>query len=1013
MKNLFSKIVSIFSAIMLVAQTFIFSAFLFVPIAQANEMCAVDADVVLLIDTSGSMADGEAPSNCVWWQLEWVGPSKQCVEYQQTGLTEGACLAKPDPPQCWPPEYTPATNSKLTDAKNAANSFLDNLESQDQSALVSFNSTAVLDKSLSNNHNQTRNAVNSLTAGGSTNIGDAISEAILDLNGVNGNPQASKTIILLTDGKANKPFGDGLNENQADIDYAEQKAQEASNLNYKIFTIGLGSDSDINETMLQNIANITGATYHHAPNGNDLADIYEEISQEMCEYGSISGCKYNDLDGDGQIEQGEEGLSDWEIVLSGGASATQLTDEDGCYVFAGLQDNEYTVSETGQEGWIQTYPQGGAHNVIIAQHNNVEDIDFANTQVPQGPEINPGDIVINEIMQNPLHVSDTYGEWFELYNTTQADIDLLSCTIGDNSGDAHTISSSLIVPVNGYVVLAKNGNPAQNGGFTPNYVYNGFNLSNLSDKIILVCGGTEIDRVEYDGGPNFPDPNGASMILLDPSLDNNIGANWCISTTFFGAGDKGTPGTQNDSCGEPPQPVCGDGIKNGQEECDGTDGVPAHHTCTTQCSLEYIPYCGDQTCNGQETCDTCQSDCGYCSCNPDEELVINGGFEIPEVTNQVLWDIFTSNLTNWATEWMSGVPPTYGDFARPESAFLELQRNGVAGDPHGGSQLAELDSGWLGPNDPLRQALVNEPASVKIHQDINTIPGRIYLITYYFSARPGTTVENNRLEFAWNGTPVSTVEAGGDSNTFWTEYQHNLTATDYATTIQFSDVGYPDSLGTYLDDVSVRCQLNVCGDTFCDTEENCESCSQDCECPDQEPLTISGENSSDVKETSLAIVWTTNHPATSRVVYDTVSHATLGDAPNYGYANSTTEDTNLVTNHSVVISGLTAGTTYYFRAVSHGSPEVVSTEVSATTTSSIVMASTTGGGGGGGIPGPTIYPPGHGEVAGASTENQGEVLGEATEQLPNTGVNPFPIMVIVLLIGFSAALGIKKLSISS
>ncbi len=44
---------------------------------------------------------------------------------------------------------------------------------------------------------------------------------------------------------------------------------------------------------------------------------------------------------------------------------------------------------------------------------------------------------------------------------------------------------------------------------------------------------------------HFPDPTGASMSLLDPTLDNNVGANWCTSTTPFGDGDKGTPGFLN------------------------------------------------------------------------------------------------------------------------------------------------------------------------------------------------------------------------------------------------------------------------------------------------------------------------------------------------------------------------------------------------------------------------------------------------------------------------------------
>ncbi|KKU05888.1 MAG: hypothetical protein UX08_C0001G0015 [Candidatus Collierbacteria bacterium GW2011_GWB1_45_35] len=86
-------------------------------------------------------------------------------------------------------------------------------------------------------------------------------------------------------------------------------------------------------------------------------------------------------------------------------------------------------------------------------------------------------------------------------------------------------------------------------------------------------------------------------------------------------------------------------------------------------------------------------------------------------------------------------------------------------------------------------------------------------------------------------------------------------------------------------------------------------------------------------ETGVTIVWNTDHPSTSRVIYETISHPTLGDAPNYGYAHSTVEkdDSPKVTSHAVTITGLTAGTTYYYRAVSHGSPEVVGSEKSFTT----------------------------------------------------------------------------------
>jgi len=84
---------------------------------------------------------------------------------------------------------------------------------------------------------------------------------------------------------------------------------------------------------------------------------------------------------------------------------------------------------------------------------------------------------------------------------------------------------------------------------------------------------------------------------------------------------------------------------------------------------------------------------------------------------------------------------------------------------------------------------------------------------------------------------------------------------------------------------------------------------------------------------SLTITWTTDHSSTSRVVYDTIPHFELGEAPNYSYAFSTveTDNTPKVTSHTVTLSGLSPGTTYYYRSVSHGSPETVSTENSFTT----------------------------------------------------------------------------------
>lgn len=78
----------------------------------------------------------------------------------------------------------------------------------------------------------------------------------------------------------------------------------------------------------------------------------------------------------------------------------------------------------------------------------------------------------------------------------------------------------------------------------------------------------------------------------------------------------------------------------------------------------------------------------------------------------------------------------------------------------------------------------------------------------------------------------------------------------------------------------------------------------------------------DITQTGATITWTTNIPASSRVIYDTTSHPSLDGqtAPNFGYAASTpeTDVETKVTSHSVTISGLNPNTRYYFRVISQG-----------------------------------------------------------------------------------------------
>ena len=267
--------------------------------------------------------------------------------------------------------------TRLSRAKTAANDFINNLLSSDQSALVSYSTTAALKKSLSNNHSLTKTAINNLTASGATNIGDAIKIANAELTGGNANPEAAKVEILLTDGKANKPNGPGFGEWPADVAYAKAKADEAVLKGIKIFTIGLGSD--VNTSMLEYIASTTGAQYYFAPTSVDLKKIFESITSTFCAKGSISGCKYNDSNNDGDIT-GEETLPGWNIVLSGDTQTTRITGEDGCYKFNNLLPGQYILSEAlaQDKEFVQTYPASLIYNITLTKGQNAANYDFGN-----------------------------------------------------------------------------------------------------------------------------------------------------------------------------------------------------------------------------------------------------------------------------------------------------------------------------------------------------------------------------------------------------------------------------------------------------------------------------------------------------------------------------------------------------------------------------------------------------------------------------------------------------------
>ena len=164
-----------------------------------------------------------------------------------------------------------------------------------------------------------------------------------------------------------------------------------------------------------------------------------------------------------------------------------------------------------------------------------------------------GSVIITEVMQNPNNpINDWEGEWFEIYNTTANAIDLQGWEFVDDTSttEGFTVTTSLVIQPNSYLLFANNGDSTLNGGLpTPDYVYSGLTLGNGTDGIIIRCAANDIDTVIWDNGATFPDPNGASMALDPTKLDatsNDDGANWHEETIYtYGTGQFGTPDATN------------------------------------------------------------------------------------------------------------------------------------------------------------------------------------------------------------------------------------------------------------------------------------------------------------------------------------------------------------------------------------------------------------------------------------------------------------------------------------
>lgn len=216
----------------------------------------------------------------------------------------------------------------------------------------------------------------------------------------------------------------------------------------------------------------------------------------------------------------------------------------------GLPNYSVELWSVGGPGGSRTYWSGPLAQVV-SNASGSSGSTWDATLVPE----QVGGMIVSEIMKDPSAVSDTNGEWIELYNPLWMRQNIEGWTLSDDGGSSTILTNGgagIWVAGRGHRALVRRLDAATNGGVTEAYGYSGFTLSNGADEVILAHpDGTVVDRVAYDDGVRWPDTSGASLQLdrdVESPRENDDPSRWCEGLQIYGAGDLGTPGAANDDC---------------------------------------------------------------------------------------------------------------------------------------------------------------------------------------------------------------------------------------------------------------------------------------------------------------------------------------------------------------------------------------------------------------------------------------------------------------------------------
>ena len=246
----------------------------------------------------------------------------------------------------------------LSDAKTAAKTFVDQLSGQDKVGLVSFNDCATLDRHLTSDFDDVKNVIDGYSADGWTNIGDALTEAINELE-TNGRADSIPVIILLSDG--------GVSAGPSEEEILNTIVPQAVSAGITIYTFGY---DEANEDFLTQVATAASGEYHFEPDSAALTAIYTHLSQSMQPEEEYEGSVAQDETAE-ETNWLDKIIDFFKIILHWEGSDLDLTliDPNGTVIEPGMPGVIYSGNDTYPEYYEIHNPMKGNWTIQIYGKN--------------------------------------------------------------------------------------------------------------------------------------------------------------------------------------------------------------------------------------------------------------------------------------------------------------------------------------------------------------------------------------------------------------------------------------------------------------------------------------------------------------------------------------------------------------------------------------------------------------------------------------------------------------------